>query len=52
MTTSAGTGRLVQVFRDRSAVVLDGGPNRVTFFATDALAARLIKSASAAKVGA
>lgn len=36
--TPEGTGRLVQVFHERSAVVLDARPAKVTYFATEVLA--------------
>ncbi len=39
--TPEGTGRLVQVFHERSAVVLDARPAKVTYFPTEVLAGLL-----------
>ena len=44
--TPEGTGRLVQVFRERSAVVLDARPAKVVFFATEVLAELQLRQAA------
>jgi hypothetical protein len=41
--TPEGTGRLVQVFLGRAAVVLDVKPSKVTYFPTEVLAELLTR---------